>query len=69
MDSIRQAKGEPGQALVPTPTFETNKAKICLSESDPVKLASFKDVNNLWGKILAQNGLKGIGKLGQGANQ
>ena len=24
-DSIRQAKGEPGQPLVPTPTLETNK--------------------------------------------
>ena len=24
-DSIRQAKGEPGQALVPTLTLETNK--------------------------------------------
>ena len=26
-DSIRQAKGEPGQTPVPTPTLETNKAK------------------------------------------
>ena len=27
-DSIRQAKGEPGQAPVPTPTLETNKQTI-----------------------------------------
>ena len=59
-DSIRRAKGEPGQAPVPTPTFDTNKAKKPLSESEPDKLASFKDVNYLWGKILTQNGLGGI---------
>ena len=62
-DSIRQAKGEPGEAPVPTPTFETNKAKKRLSESDPDKLATFKDVNSLWGKILAQNGVE-MTKLG-----
>ena len=59
-DSIHRAKGEPGQAPVPTPTFDTNKAKKPLSESEPDKLASFKDVNYLWGKILTQNGLGGI---------
>ena len=32
-DSIRQAKGEPGQAPVPTPTLETNK-KECNFKKD-----------------------------------
>ena len=64
-DSICRAKEELGQAPVPTPTFETNKAKKHLSESDPDKLATFKDVNYLWSKILAQNGLGGIGKFEQ----
>ena len=68
-NSIRRAKGELGQAPVPTPTFETNKAKKHLTESDPDKLATFKDVNYLWSKILARNGLEGIGKFGQGAIQ
>ena len=27
-DSIRQAKGEPGQAPIPTPTLETNKQEF-----------------------------------------
>ena len=52
------------------PGFETGHAqsehaKKPLSESDPVKLATFKDVNYVWGKILAKNGLEGIGKFGQ----
>ena len=29
-DLIRQAKGEPGQAPVPTPTLETNKQELIL---------------------------------------
>ena len=68
-DTFVRQKGELGQAPVPTPTFETNKAKKHLTESDQDKLATFKDVNYLWSKILARNGLEGIGKLGQGAIQ
>ena len=52
------------------PGFETGhaqyeNAKKCISESDPVKLATFKDVNYVWGKILVQNGLEAIDKFGQ----
>ena len=44
---------------------QSEHAKERLSKSDPVQLATFKDVNYVWGKILAQNGLEGIGKYGQ----
>ena len=46
-DSIRQAKGEPGRAPIPTPTLETNKHNWVKT----INLVAFESLKKILRKI------------------